>query len=40
LRGNCLLKHVIEGNIYGSEEEEEDVSSHWLTTEKKEDTAN
>jgi hypothetical protein len=30
---NCLLKHVIEGGIEGKgrEEEEEDLSSNWMT---------
>jgi hypothetical protein len=27
---NCLIKHAIEGNIKGREEEEEDVSSYWM----------
>jgi hypothetical protein len=35
LRSNCLLKHVIEGNIEGRGEvtrrREEDVSSFWMT---------
>jgi hypothetical protein len=34
MRRNCLLKHIIEGKIEGigrEEEEEEDVSSCWMT---------
>jgi hypothetical protein len=31
LRRNCLLQHVTEGKIEGREEEEEDVSSYWMT---------
>jgi hypothetical protein len=27
LCGNCLIKHVIQGNIYGRVHKEEDVSS-------------
>jgi hypothetical protein len=30
---NCLLKHVIEGKK-GREDEEEDVSSYWMTLRK------
>jgi hypothetical protein len=44
LRRNCLLKHVIEGKIEGKMEvlkdEEEDVSSYWMTLRKREDTRN
>jgi hypothetical protein len=41
LRRNCLLKHVIEGNIEGRrEDEEEEVSSYWMTVRKREDTGN
>jgi hypothetical protein len=36
LHRNCLLKHVIEGK----EDEEEDVSSYWMTLMKREDTGN
>jgi hypothetical protein len=35
LRRNCLLKHVIEGKIEGREDEEEDISSYWITFNKK-----
>jgi hypothetical protein len=39
--GNCLLKHIIEGRIeVTGEDEEEDVSSHWITLRKREDTGN
>jgi hypothetical protein len=42
LRRNCLLKHVIEGKIEGgikvTGNEEEDVSSYWMTVRKIEDT--
>ena len=35
LRTNCLLKHVIEGKIEGrikvTEDDEEDLSSSWMT---------
>jgi len=31
LRRNCLLKHIIEGTIKGEEDEEDDVSSYWMT---------
>jgi hypothetical protein len=44
LRRNCLLKHVIEGKLEGRiemrEDEEEDVSSYWMTLRKREDTGN
>jgi hypothetical protein len=42
LRKNCLLKHVIEGKIEQKlqEDEEEDVSSYWMTLRKREDTGN
>jgi hypothetical protein len=36
LRRNCLLKYVIEGKI-GREDEEEDVSNHWMISRKSED---
>jgi hypothetical protein len=36
LRRNCLLKHIIEGEI----EEEEDVSSYWMIERKREDAGN
>jgi hypothetical protein len=43
LCGNCLLKYVterkVEGRI-GREDEEEDVSSYWMTVRKREDTVN
>jgi hypothetical protein len=29
-KANCLLKYIIEGNIYGKEGEEEDVSCFWI----------
>ena len=28
---NCLLEHIIEGKIEGMINEEEDVSSYWIT---------
>ena len=31
---NCLPKYVIEGKIEGKTEEEEDVSSYWITLKK------
>jgi hypothetical protein len=35
LRRNCLLKHLIQGKIDGrievTKDEEEDVSSYWMT---------
>jgi hypothetical protein len=34
LRRNALLKHFIEKNIEGTEDEEEDVSSYWVTLQK------
>jgi hypothetical protein len=38
LRGNCLLKHFVEGKIWGRIEmtgrEEEDVGSYWMTLRK------
>ena len=38
---NCLLKHFVEGQIKGrkrvSEDEEEDVSSYWMTLRKGQD---
>jgi hypothetical protein len=44
LHRNCLLKHVIEGKIEGRikvrEDEEEDVSSYWMTLGKGENTVN
>jgi hypothetical protein len=40
LRRNCLLKHVIEGKLEGrkevTEDEEEHVSSCWMTLRKRE----
>jgi hypothetical protein len=38
LRRNCLLKHVVGGRIEVREDEEEDVSSYWMTLMKREDT--
>jgi hypothetical protein len=38
LRRNRLLKHLIEDKIQGCEEEEEDVSSYWMTLRKRNDT--
>jgi hypothetical protein len=38
LRRNCLLNLVIEGKIKEREDEEEDVSSYWMTLRKREDT--
>jgi hypothetical protein len=44
LRRNCLLKHAIEGKLEGRIEmvgdEEEGVSSYWMTLRKREDTGN
>jgi hypothetical protein len=42
LRRNCLLKHIIDGKIegMGREEEEEDVSSYWITGRRRKDTGN
>jgi replicative superfamily II helicase len=45
LRRNCLLKHIIEGKIEArlevrGEDQEEDVSSYWMTTRKGEYTGN
>jgi len=34
-RRDCLLTHVIEENIKGSDDVEEDVSNYWKTREKK-----
>jgi hypothetical protein len=36
LRRNCLLKRVIEGNLKVGEDEEEDLSSYWMTVLKRE----
>lgn len=33
---NCLLDHCIEGKIEGQEEEEEDMSSYWMTLRRQE----
>jgi len=38
LRRNCLLKQVIEGEIKGEMDEEEDVGSYWMTLRTGEDT--
>jgi hypothetical protein len=39
---NCLLEHVIEGKIQGRievrEDEEDDLSSYWMTLMKREGT--
>jgi uncharacterized protein YnzC (UPF0291/DUF896 family) len=44
LRRNRLLKHVIqgklEGRIEGKKDEEEDVSSYWITLRKREGRGN
>jgi hypothetical protein len=41
LRRNCLLTHVIEGNIEGGrEDEEENVNSYWMTPRNREVTGN
>jgi hypothetical protein len=40
VRWNCLLKHVIEGKIGRRKDEEEDVSSYWMTLKKWEGTGN
>jgi hypothetical protein len=41
---NCLLKHIIEGQIEErkkvTENEEEDVSSYWMTLSKRKDIVN
>jgi len=34
-RRDCLLSHVIEENIKGTEDKEEDVSNYWTTREKR-----
>jgi hypothetical protein len=34
LHRNCLLKHVIEGNVEGTEDEADNVSSYWVTLRK------
>jgi hypothetical protein len=39
LRSNCGLTHVIE-RYKGQEDEEEDVSSYWMTLKKRDDTGN
>jgi hypothetical protein len=39
LRRNCLLIHVIE-RYKGQEDEEEDVSSYWMTLKEVDDTGN
>ena len=31
LHRNCLLKHVIEGKVEGTEDEADNVSSYWIT---------
>jgi hypothetical protein len=38
LHRNCLLKHVIEEKIGRTEDEEEDVSSYWITLRKRNET--
>jgi hypothetical protein len=38
LRRNCLLKHIIEGEIEDREDQEEDVSNYWMPLRKREDT--
>ena len=45
VRGNCVLKHVIEGKIMGrinvtGEDVEEGINSYWMTLRKGEDTGN
>ena len=44
MRRNCLIRQVIEGKIQGREgvnkDDEEDVSSYWMTLRKREDTVN
>jgi len=40
LRGNCFLKHVTEGKIDETEDEEDDISSYWITLRKKGGTGN
>jgi hypothetical protein len=34
LHRNCLLKHVTEGNVEGTEDEVDIVSSYWITLRK------
>ena len=36
LRRNCILGHVLEGRQKGREDEEEGVSSYWITVTKRE----
>ena len=36
LRNNCILQHVIERKMQGREDEEEEVSSYWVTLRKRE----
>jgi len=36
----CLIKRVLEGNIEGTEEEEEGVRSYWKTLREKDNTGN
>jgi hypothetical protein len=36
MRRNCTIKHVIEGRI----DEEEDISSYWMTLRKGEESRN
>jgi hypothetical protein len=40
LHRNCLLKHVNEGKIEGTGDEDENVSSYWMASKKREDTGN
>jgi hypothetical protein len=35
LRRNCLLKHVVKGNVEGTRRGEEDVNSYWMSLRKK-----
>jgi len=39
LRNNCILQHVIERKIWGRNDEEEEVSSYWMTVRKREDVS-
>jgi hypothetical protein len=44
LLADCLIKHVIKGKVEGRievrEEEEEDVSSYWMCSRKREGASN
>jgi hypothetical protein len=38
LHRNCLLKHLIKEKIRRMEDEEEDISSYWITLRKRKGT--